>query len=155
MHISHLVKQHVQVAVTDAARFYDHSVAQPKQDEQVTLPSPLTGMSPNFSHTSSEKNKKEQKKNNSPSPSKLSESSKSRCRKFGSSKDHFDDYQFDRINDSPKGVKEPIWWKNILLELLITIIIVWWSNPRYIIATVEENCKMNQVYGFADKIGCV
>lgn len=48
--ITHLVKQHAQVAVTDEAKLYDQSVARAKQEDRATAPSRLPGC-PQTRHT--------------------------------------------------------------------------------------------------------
>lgn len=84
VNITHLFKQHTQVAVADESKFYDRSMVPADQHIQVISPSPVTAISPDSSQSSSEYRKKKPKQKGSPSSSRSLKSFKSICQKCDS-----------------------------------------------------------------------
>lgn len=116
--ITHWGKQYAQVATADAANLYDESVARTNQDEEATLRSPLTVMSPDDLHSSSKKQKTKPRKKRSPSPSKSSKTFRSAFQKYGSDKDDSEDYRVNRHDKEARGVITLIQVNNHIYEAL-------------------------------------
>lgn len=64
MHVTHLVKMHIEVAVTDGAKFHDQILARANREKQAALPPRLNAISTHLLLTSSgnEENKRKKKK---------------------------------------------------------------------------------------------
>lgn len=105
MPITHFVKTYTQVSIADEAKLYDQSMVRANQDRQSTASPSLAGILSDTSHPSSEEEEKKPKKKRFSSLSKSSKSSESKCQKYGSNKNRFDDYKVDWHNKRAIGVK--------------------------------------------------